>query len=151
VIIIGDSARDLRLGVCAMKAGATDFLPTPYRREDLLTAVATELADIQQETAHDREAELAKASVAAMSTRERQVLDGIMLTGGTSKSIARELGISPRTVEMHRAHVMERLGAKTLSELILLATAAGLRHSRTARDAGSDTVVADPEPVVRRT
>jgi PAS domain S-box-containing protein len=150
VIIVGDSTRDLRLGVCAMKAGATDFLPTPYRREDLLTAIATELADIQQETAHDREAELAKASVAAMSTRERQVLDGIMLAGGTSKSIARELGISPRTVEMHRAHVMERLGARTLSELILLATAAGLRHSRMAREAGSDAAGADSDTIVRR-
>jgi PAS domain S-box-containing protein len=150
VIIIGDSSRDPRLGVCAMKAGATDFLPTPYRREDLLTAIATELADIQQVTARDREAETAKASIAAMSTRERQVLDGIMLAGGTSKSIARELGISPRTVEMHRAHVMERLGARTLSELILLATAAGLRQSRLGRESGADAVSAESATVVRR-
>jgi PAS domain S-box-containing protein len=149
VIIVGDSTRDLRLGVRAMKAGATDFLPTPYRREDLLTAIATELADIQEVTARDREAELAKASVAVMSLRERQVLDG-MLAGGTSKSIARELGISPRTVEMHRAHVMERLGARTLSELILLATAAGLRPSRIAREAGSDAVGTSAETIFPR-
>ena len=150
VIIVGDSTHDLRLGVCAMKAGATDFFPTPYRREDLLTAIATELAEIQQVSTRDREAELAKASIAAMSTRERQVLDGIMLAGGTSKSIARELGISPRTVEMHRAHVMERLGARTLSELILLATAAGLRQSRVGREAGSDAVSAEPTTSLRR-
>ena len=150
VIIVGDTSSDPRLGVCAMKAGATDFLQTPYRRQDLLTAIATELADIQEVTARDREAELAKAGVAAMSTRERQVLDGIMLAGGTSKSIARDLGISPRTVEMHRAHVMERLGAKTLSELILLATAAGLRHSRIVREAGSDAVIPDSDTIFRK-
>jgi FixJ family two-component response regulator len=137
VIIVGDSSRDLRLGVRAMKAGASDFLPTPYRREDLLTAIATELADIREVTARDREAELAGASVAAMSLREREVLDG-MLGGGTSKAIAKELGISPRTVEMHRAHVMERLGARTLSELVLLATAAGLRPPHAAREAASE-------------
>jgi FixJ family two-component response regulator len=88
-------------------------------------------------TARDREAELAKASVAAMTSCERQVR---ILGGGTSKSIAKELGISPRTVEMHRARVMERLGAKTLSELILLAAAAGLRLSaarETEFDVGS--------------
>jgi FixJ family two-component response regulator len=122
--------------VRAMKAGAVDFLPVPCEHGDLLTAIATELADIREVTAPDREAELARASVAAMSLREREVLDG-MLGGGTSKVIAKELGISPRTVEMHRAHVMERLGARTLSELVLLATAAGLRPSYAAREAGS--------------
>jgi PAS domain S-box-containing protein len=136
VIIIGDSIRDPGLGVRAMKAGAADFLPGAYGPSDLLTAIATELADIREVTAPDREAELARASVAAMSLREREVLDG-MLGGGTSKVIAKELGISPRTVEMHRAHVMERLGARTLSELVLLATAAGLRPSYAAREAGS--------------
>jgi PAS domain S-box-containing protein len=137
VIIVGDSSRDPGLGVRAMKAGAVDFLPGPCGRGDLLTAIASELADIQEVTALDREAELASASVAAMSLREREVLDG-MLGGGTSKAIAKELGISPRTVEMHRAHVMERLGAKTLSELVLLATAAGMRPSHAAREAGSE-------------
>jgi FixJ family two-component response regulator len=134
VIIVSDSGRDPRLGVRAMKAGAADFLPTPCGREDLLAAIATELADIREVTARDREAELAKASVAVMTRRERQVLDG-MLGGGTSKSIAKELGISPRTVEMHRGHVMERLGAKTLSELVLLAAAAGVRPPA-ARETG---------------
>jgi PAS domain S-box-containing protein len=134
VIMVGDSDRDLRLGVRAMKAGAADFLSAPCGHEDLLAAIATELADILEVTARDREAELAKASVAAMSRREREVLVG-MLGGGTSKSIAKELGISPRTVEMHRAHVMERLGAKTLSELVLRAAAGGLRPPA-ARETG---------------
>ncbi|MEL4383219.1 LuxR C-terminal-related transcriptional regulator [Shewanella algae] len=50
-----------------------------------------------------------------------------LLAGGTNKSIARDLGISPRTVELHRAHVMERLGARTLPEAVLIASAAGLK------------------------
>ncbi|MEA2728301.1 MAG: hypothetical protein QOF70_2776 [Acetobacteraceae bacterium] len=137
VIIVGNSSLDPRLGVRAMKAGAADFLPTPYGNMDLLTSIATELADIREVTARDRETELAKASIAVMSRRERQVLDG-MMGGGTSKSIAKELGISPRTVEMHRARVMERLGAKTMSELVLLAMAAGLRPTYAAREAGDD-------------
>ena len=66
-----------------------------------------------------------------MSDREREVLDGL-LAGGTNKTIARDLGISPRTVEFHRAHVMERLGARTLPEAVLVAAAAGLRPPRIA-------------------
>lgn len=60
-----------------------------------------------------------------MTPREREVLDGL-LAGKTNKEIARDIDISPRTVEVHRAHVMQRLGAKTLPELVLMATAAGL-------------------------
>lgn len=70
-----------------------DVLPTPCGREDLLAAIATELANIREVVARDR--------VAVMTRRQRQILDGI-LAGGTSKSIAKELGITPRTVEMHR-------------------------------------------------
>ena len=143
VIIIADSGRDARSGVRAMKAGAADFLSFPFGRTDLLTSVATELADIHKSTAHDREAELARANIAALSLRERQVLDG-MLAAGTSKSIAKELGLSPRTVEMHRARMMERLGVGTLLELVLLATSAGLKPLL-ARKAGLQEDVEDNE------
>jgi DNA-binding CsgD family transcriptional regulator len=61
-----------------------------------------------------------------MSARERQVFDGL-LAGGTNKTIGKQPGISPRTVEMHRASVMERLGARTLPEAVLMAAAAGIR------------------------
>jgi FixJ family two-component response regulator len=60
-----------------------------------------------------------------MSPRERQVLEGL-LAGGTNKTIGRELGISPRTVELHRAGLMEKLGAQTLIEAVRLAAAAGM-------------------------
>ena len=64
-----------------------------------------------------------------MPIRERQVLEGL-LAGGTNKVIGRELGISPRTVELHRASVMDRLGVSTLPEAVLLAAAAGVRPVR---------------------
>ena len=72
-----------------------------------------------------REAERARARIARMSPRERQVLEGL-LAGGTNKTIGRELGISPRTVELHRASLMEKLGAQTLIEAVRLAAAAGI-------------------------
>jgi FixJ family two-component response regulator len=83
----------------------------------------------------ERMAQHARASIAAMSTREREVLERL-LAGGTNKTIARDLDISPRTVEIHRAHVMQRLGAQTLPEAVLLAAAAGLRPL--ARERGGE-------------
>ena len=109
-----------------MKAGAVDYLELPHEPEQLLGAVASALADIREAAEQDRAAALAKARVAGMPPREREVLDGL-LAGGTNKTIARDLKISPRTVEFHRAHIMERLGARTLPEAVLIAAAAGLR------------------------
>lgn len=126
VIVIGDSRSDRRLGVKAMKAGAADFLDEPCEPEALLAAIATALAGIRHNDEREQEGALAQARIAGMSERERSVLEGL-LAGGTNKTIARDLGISPRTVEAHRARVMERLGARTLPEAILMGTAAGLR------------------------
>ena len=126
VIVVGESRDDPGLGVRAMKAGAVDYVEMPCEREILLRAVATALADIRAEADQIGAAELARARVARMPTREREVLQGL-LAGGTNKTIARDLGISPRTVEFHRAQLMERLGARTLPEAVLIAAAAGLR------------------------
>ena len=70
-----------------------------------------------------------------MPAREREVLQGL-LAGGTNKTIARDLGISPRTVEFHRAQRMERLGARTLPEAVLIAAAAGLQPPRSSDPPG---------------
>ncbi|HEY0333518.1 MAG TPA: PAS domain S-box protein, partial [Stenotrophomonas sp.] len=126
VIVTGKSHGDIGFGVRAMKAGAVDFLEMPYEDDALLTAIASAQADIRDLAERDRAAEAARMRIASLSARERQVLDGL-LAGGTNKSIARQLGISPRTVEAHRAHVMEQLGARTLPEAVLLAAAAGLQ------------------------
>jgi PAS domain S-box-containing protein len=126
VIVIGTSTGNVALAVQTIKAGAVDWLEIPYEEDGLLMAVATALADIRRTAEQQRDAEFARARIAGLSARERQVLHGL-LAGGTNKVIGRELGISPRTVELHRASVMERLGVKTLPEAILMAAAAGVR------------------------
>jgi PAS domain S-box-containing protein len=129
VIVIASRRGDVGFAVQAMKAGAVDLLERPYERSALLTAVASALADIRGAADKGRAAELALVRIGEMSGREREVLDGL-LAGKSNKQIARDLGISPRTVEMHRAKVMERLGAHSLPEAVLMAAAAGIQPAR---------------------
>lgn len=125
VIAVG-AANDVGMAVRAMKTGASDWLGKPYRPSEMLASVASAMAAIRGATEADTALREARARIAGMSPRERDVLQGL-LAGGTNKTIARDLGISPRTVELHRAHVMERLGARTLPEAVLIAAAAGLK------------------------
>lgn len=125
VVVIGEAQGDVSFGVQAMKAGAVDFLDVPHDTRQLLDSVASALAGIRDIAERDQAAELAKARIAALSSREREVLERL-LAGGTNKTIARDLDISPRTVEAHRARIMERLGAQSLPELVQIAMAAGL-------------------------
>jgi PAS domain S-box-containing protein len=125
-VIVTSQSHDVGMAVRAMKAGAVDFLPAPCGDAELLAAVSDAMAEIRGNEQRDRAAELASARIAALPPRERAVLD-LLLAGGTNKTIGRHLGISPRTVEFHRARVMERLGARTLPEAVLAAAAAGLR------------------------
>jgi PAS domain S-box-containing protein len=126
VIVTGVSGGNVTLAIQAMKAGAADWLEMPYQDDELLMAVSSALADIRHIAEGSRDAEFARARIAGMSVRERQVLEGLS-AGGTNKVIGRELGISPRTVELYRASVMERLGVSTLPEAVLMAAAAGVR------------------------
>lgn len=128
VIVIGQEAEGITPAVEAMKAGASDYLSSESRDEVLLAAVASAMATIQDAATRGRAAETAMQRVASVSTREREVLDGL-LAGGSNKSIARDLGISPRTVELHRAHLMERIGARSLREVLQIAVAAGLKNA----------------------
>ncbi|MEA1835120.1 response regulator [Methylobacterium durans] len=126
VVAVGASAGDVGFGVRAMKAGAVDFLEAPWTAEVLLFAVKTALAEIRDAAERTHARDESHDRIAALSARERAVLEGL-LAGGTNKSIARTLGLSPRTVEIYRARVMEALGAHTLSEAVLIATEAGVR------------------------
>jgi FixJ family two-component response regulator len=119
---------DVRDAVQLMQAGAVDYLMASDEPGLLLTAVATALAEVREATERDSAAARARRSIADLSAREREVLHGLLI-GVTSKNIGKALGISPRTVEMHRAHVMQRLGVHTLLEVVLLTTAAGLKPS----------------------
>lgn len=116
---------DVALAVRAIKAGALEFLEKPFERASLLEAIGEALA---QASRHDR-AQLAEAEavirLAVLTTRERDVLDGMVL-GRPNKLIAYDLGIATRTVEVHRANLMEKLGARSLSDVLRIAFAAGL-------------------------
>jgi two-component system, LuxR family, response regulator FixJ len=105
-----------------MKAGAVDFLEKPYTDELLLNAIETALGRIGG-AADDREASAAAQRIATLSRREREVLDALV-AGRANKVIAFDLGISVRTVEVHRARMMERLGVRQFAEAIRLAVMA---------------------------
>src|SRR3954452_15845924 len=124
VIVLGDAKGDVIFVVQVMKAGAVDFLPVPYGSGQLLAAVASAAASTREEDEQNQEADRAQLRIAEMSERGREVLAG-MLAGKTNKEIGRDIGLSPRTVETHRAHVMQRLGVQTLSQAVLVATSAG--------------------------
>ena len=107
-------------------------LPEDDRRAP---AVASAAADIGQTAEDDNEAGWARARIAEMSEREREVLTGL-LAGQTNKQIGRDIGISPRTVETNRAHVMQRLGAKTVPEAVRIAASAGVQVPQRSTDGG---------------
>jgi two-component system response regulator FixJ len=119
IVITGHG--DVPLAVEAMKVGARDFIEKPFDDEALLAAVRSALAPRAAGGAADPWAE----RLSDLSQRERQVLEGLV-TGHANKVIARDLGISPRTVEIYRAKVMTKMGADSFAELIRMAIAAGV-------------------------
>jgi two-component system response regulator FixJ len=118
IVITGHG--DVPLAVEAMKAGAQDFIEKPFADDTLIEAIRLALASRGQ----DAGSESPRARIDALSTREHQVLKGLV-AGKANKVIARDLGISPRTVEIYRAHVMTKMRAASLSELVRLAILAG--------------------------
>lgn len=125
-VIIMTGHADVPLAVRAMKAGAADFIEKPFTDEVLFGLLRETLArhpPLPAPQGEDGRAAL-RAKFAALSPRERDVLRGL-LAGLPNKTIAYDLGISPRTVEIHRAHLMEKVGARNLSTLIRLALSAG--------------------------
>ena len=123
IVITGHG--DISLAVEAMKLGAVDFLEKPFDDDQLLAALKSTLrqdADIVK-----RKAEVTEINdkLAALSNRERQVLDGLV-AGNANKTIAFDLGISPRTVEIYRANLMTKMAANSLSDLVRMAMMAGI-------------------------
>jgi len=118
-IAIGDFGNRLQDVVQLMKLGAADVLTSPDL-EAVATASRAALAVAYGKAAGSRAPADARQKLTQLSPRERQVLDGLV-AGGTNKSIAKALDLSPRTVETHRAHLMDRLGVSTLAELVKLA------------------------------
>ncbi|HXA35088.1 MAG TPA: response regulator, partial [Steroidobacteraceae bacterium] len=122
-VIVMTGHGDVPTAVRAMKAGAVDFIEKPFDDERLIAAIEAALAGSGL-VSRDREAAEAAERI-ALSRREREVLDALV-AGRQSKVIAHDLGLSVRTVEVHRARMMERLGTSRFAEAVRLAVLAGL-------------------------
>ena len=125
IVITGHG--DVPLAVTAMRAGVFDFLEKPFDDDVLLDSIHRALAEGRQTVQTQTESRAAAALIAALTSREHEVLDHLVL-GKSNKLIAHELGISPRTVETHRARLQEKLKARGLSDLVRLTRAVGQMH-----------------------
>ena len=124
-VVAMSAGDDLAAAVEAMKLGAVEFLRKPLSEDALLTAVGRAVERLDEEAGRRRAQAAAEARVERLSPRERQVLEGL-LAGHSNKAMARVLGLSPRTVEMHRANMMAELGLASLPEALRLGIDAGL-------------------------
>lgn len=127
VVVTGHA--DIGTAVTAMKLGATDFLEKPYQPDELLESVRRAIAISASNSPQARSSD-ARRLISSLTPRECQVLRALV-EGGANKSIARDLDLSPRTVEMHRANMMEKLQARTLSDALRIAYEAGLAPTPT--------------------
>lgn len=116
---------DVTLAVRAVKAGAIEFLEKPFERSVLLQAIDTALDQAERLDRNILAAADAAVRIAALTDRERDVLGG-MVSGRPNKLIAFDLGIATRTVEVHRANLMDKLSARSLSDVLRIAFAAGV-------------------------
>lgn len=119
-LILITAVGDIEMAVGAMKFGAFDFIEKPFDESRLLTAIESAVALRRQRAVRDAELEQLRSRFATLSARQRQVME--LAAGGLSnKEIAVRLDISPKTVENHRAWVMERMNARSLADLVRIA------------------------------
>jgi two-component system response regulator FixJ len=116
-VIVMTGHGDVPIAVAALKAGAADFLEKPFDEERLIQVVNDALAASVQARQRDVATEEIAARLATLTPKEHEVLDRLV-TGQPNKIIAYELGSSPRTVEVHRARVMEKMAARSVADLV---------------------------------
>jgi two-component system response regulator FixJ len=121
IIITGHG--DVPLAVQAMKAGAVDFIEKPFDDDRIVTSIGHALEIGSRARNRSAESKMAKSLLSLLTPRERSVLDKL-IKGRSNKVAAHELGISPRTIEIHRAHIMDKMKAMNLSDLVRIALAA---------------------------
>ncbi len=123
-IIFMTGFADVPLAVTAMKNGAIDFVEKPCPLEALRQAIDRAFALVRKDRSAPSETLEAQSRFSCLTPREQEVLD-CLVAGDLNKTAAHKLGISPRTVELHRAHIMEKVQVKSLADLVRLAIAAG--------------------------
>ncbi|RUV45070.1 MULTISPECIES: response regulator FixJ [unclassified Mesorhizobium] len=119
-VIVMTGHADVALAVQAMKEGAADFIEKPFDDQVLIGAIRSAVDNRNRGVASHPQAADIRKNLSTLSDRERQVLDGLV-SGLPNKTIAYDLGISPRTVEIHRANLMSKMGAGSLSHLVRMA------------------------------
>jgi FixJ family two-component response regulator len=120
---------DIPMSVRAMKAGAVEFLTKPFRDQDLLDAVQAALERDRTRRASDKNVNEVRAHFETLTPREQEVI-GFVTAGLMNKQIAIALGVSEVTVKVHRGNLMKKMGAQSLADLVRMADALGIRHSK---------------------
>jgi FixJ family two-component response regulator len=119
---------DIAMTVRAMKAGAVDFLTKPFRDQDMLDAVMTAIERDQNSRHEARTLSDLHALFATLTPREREVM-ALVTAGLMNKQIAAEIGIAEITVKIHRGHIMRKMAAKSLADLVTMARTLGIRRA----------------------
>ena len=120
---------DIPMTVSAMKGGAVDFLTKPFRDQDMLDAVVTAIERDRKRREADKIAADLQTLLDTLTPREREIL-ALVSSGLMNKQIAAELGLAEITVKIHRGHIMKKMGAKSLADLVKKAEALGIRRNK---------------------
>jgi FixJ family two-component response regulator len=120
---------DIPMTVRAMKGGAVDFLTKPFRDQDMLDAVVTAIERDRKRRESDKIVTDLQTLFETLSTREREVL-ALVSSGLMNKQVAAELGLAEITVKIHRGHIMKKMGAKSLADLVRKAETLGIRRNK---------------------
>jgi FixJ family two-component response regulator len=116
---------DIPMTVRAMKAGAVDFLTKPFRDQDMLDAVATAVQRDRQRREHENAVADVRAQFEALTSREREIM-ALVASGLMSKQIAAQINLSEITVKVHRSHLMRKMGARSIADLVRMAEILGV-------------------------
>jgi FixJ family two-component response regulator len=117
---------DIPMSVRAMKAGAVDFLTKPFRDQDLLDAVAAAIQRDQKRREHEKEIADMRTHFTSLTRREREIM-ALVASGLMTKQIAAQIGLSEITVKVHRSHIMKKMEARSVADLVRMAEALAVK------------------------